>query len=73
MMQLTLKFYLFNKVLVHFYLSYFHALYLVSTPTYIFCIVHDLGAIGVAWKIQVMDSLQIDDLFMIDSWVYTTH
>ena len=57
-------YYLFNKVSVHFYLSYFYALYLVNTLTYnfyFFCIVCDLGALGVAWKIQVTGSFQIDD------------
>ena len=56
-------YYLFNKVSVHFYLSYFHALYLVSTLDCIFYIVRDLGALGVAQKMQVTSSLQIGDLF----------
>ena len=33
----------------------------------IFCIVCDLGTLGVAWNIQVTGSLQIDDLFTDDS------
>ena len=37
----------FHKALVHFYLSYFHALYLANTLTNIFCIVRDLSALGV--------------------------
>ena len=56
-------YYLFNKALVYFYLSYFHALYFVSTLTCIFCILHDFGVLGVARKIQVTSSLQTDDLF----------
>ena len=56
-------YYLFNKVSVHFYLSYFHALYLVSTLDCIFYIVRDLGALGVAQKMQVTSYLQIGDLF----------
>ena len=32
----------------HFYLSLFHVLYFMSILTYIFCIVCDLGALGVA-------------------------
>ena len=35
----------------HFYLSLFHALYIMSILAYIFCIVHDLGALGVIQKI----------------------
>ena len=55
------------KLLIHFYLSYFHALYLIIIITYIFYILHDLDALGIAWKIQVTDTLQIDNLFTIDS------
>ena len=33
------------------------------------CIVYDLGALKVARKIQVMGSLQVDDLFTTDLWV----
>ena len=33
-----------------------------------FCIVHDLDALGVVQKIQVMGFLQVDDLFTTDSW-----
>ena len=47
----------------HFYLSLFHALHFISILACIFCVVHDLGALGVARNIQVMDSLQINDLF----------
>ena len=35
----------------HFYLSSFHVLYFMSIVTCIFCIVRDLGALGVAQKI----------------------
>ena len=35
----------------------------MSILAYIFVIVYDLGALGIASKIQVMGSLQIDDLF----------
>ena len=53
----------------HFYLSLFHVLYIMSIFTYIFCIVRDLGELGVARKIQVTSSLQIDDLFIANPWV----
>ena len=52
----------------HFYLSLFHVLYFMSILACIFCIIRDLGTLGVAQKIQVMGSLQIDDLFIVDSW-----
>ena len=55
-------YYVFNKVSVHFYLFYFHALYLVSTLDCIFYIVRDLGTLGVAQKMQLTSSLQIGDL-----------
>ena len=35
----------------HFYLSLFHVLYFTSIFVYIFCIVCDLGALGVVQKI----------------------
>ena len=35
----------------HFYLSLFHVLYFMSILVYIFCIVRDLGALGVALEI----------------------
>ena len=35
----------------HFYLSLFHVLYFMSILAHIFCIVCDLGALGVAQKI----------------------
>ena len=56
-------YYLFNKVLVHFYLSYFHAFYFANTLGYIFCIICYLGALRISQKIQVTCSLQKDDLF----------
>ena len=62
-------YYLFNKVPIHFYPSYFHALYLVSTLVCIFCIVCDLDALGATLKIQITGSLQIDDLFTTSSRV----
>ena len=31
-------------------------------------IVHDLGVLEVEWKIQVISSLQVDDLFMVGLW-----
>lgn len=46
----------------HFYLSLFHTFYFVSILAYISCIV---------WKIQVMDPLHIDDLFITDLWTLT--
>ena len=48
-----------------FYLSLFHVLYFMSILACIFCIVLDLGTLGVAQKIYVMGSLQINDLFTI--------
>ena len=51
-----------NKVSFHFYLSYFHALYLVSTLTFIFYIVHDLRALGIAlynWFMGLGNSLKV--------------
>ena len=59
----------FHNALDHFYLSYFHELYLASTLTNIFCIVRDFSALGITRKIQITGSLQVDDLFTIDSWV----
>ena len=41
----------------YFYLSLFHALHFKSIIIYIFCIVRDLGALGVAQKIKVMGFL----------------
>ena len=35
----------------HFYLSLFDVLYFMSIIAYIFCIVRDLGALGIAKKI----------------------
>ena len=35
----------------HFYLSLFHVLYFMSILVYIFCIVRDVGTLGVAQKI----------------------
>ena len=32
----------------HFYLSLFHVLYFMNIFAYIFCIIHDLGALEVA-------------------------
>ena len=51
----------------HFYLSLFHTLYFMSIPTYISCIVHDLSVLWVVWKVQVMTSLQVADLFTVGS------
>ena len=51
----------------HFYLSLFHVLYFMSIPPCIFCIVRYLAALGIAQKIKVMGSLQIDDLFTINT------
>ena len=59
----------FNKVSIHFYLSFFYALCLIRILTYIFCIVHDLGTLRVVQKIQVTSSLQINDLSTTGSWV----
>ena len=39
----------------------------MSIIAYIFCIVRDLGVVGVAWKIQVIGSLQMDDFFTTGS------
>ena len=33
----------------------------------IYCIIHDLGALRVAQKIQVIGFLQVDDLFTVGS------
>ena len=52
-----------------FYLSLFHVLYFMSIFAYISCIVRDLGALGVAQKILVVGSLQINDMFTTISWV----
>ena len=38
----------------------------MSILAYIFCIAHYLSELGVALKIQIMGSLQIDDLFIVD-------
>ena len=32
------------------------------------CIVHNLGILGVAQKIQVIGSMQVDELFTVGSW-----
>ena len=58
-----------NKFSGHFCLSSFHALYLASILACIFCIVHGLGTLKVARKIQVTGSLKVDDLFIANSWV----
>ena len=52
-------------ILVLLYLIY--ALYMWSIQTHITYISHDLGALEVSWKIQVMGSLQVNDLFTIGS------
>ena len=39
--------YLFNDVPIYFYLSLFFVLYFMSIIAYIFCIVRDLGALGI--------------------------
>ena len=36
--------------------------------TYTSYIIHDLGALGVTQKIQVMGSLQVNNLFIINLW-----
>ena len=41
----------------------------MSILAYIFYIVCDLGALGVAQKIQVIGSLQLDDLFIVGLWI----
>ena len=43
-----------NKFIIHFYLSSFYVLYLISILPCISCIICDLGALGVARKIQIM-------------------
>ena len=39
---------------------------LLSIQVCIFCLVHDLGALGVVQKIQIMTSLQVNELFTVD-------
>ena len=41
----------------HVYLSLFCALHFMSIFVFIFYIIRDLGALRVAWKIQVIDLL----------------
>ena len=41
--------------------------------TFISYIVHNLNALGVAQKIQVMGSLQVDDLFITSLCTSTIH
>ena len=49
-------------------LSYIYVLSMLSIQVCIICIVYDLGALGIAWKIQVIDYLQdwwvVHNLFM---------
>ena len=56
------------KFQLHFNLSLFDILYLMNILTYISCVVYDLGELEVSWKIKVMSSLQVDDLFTSDLW-----
>ena len=35
----------------------------------IYCIVHKSSALGIMWNIQIMSSLQVDNLFIISSWI----
>ena len=42
-------------------LSYIYAIYLLSILVSISCIIHDLIALGVIHKIQVMGFLKVDD------------
>ena len=53
----------------HFYLSLFHVLYFMNILACIFCVVRELGTLGVAQQIYVMGSLHMDDLFTTSSWV----
>ena len=48
---------------------YYHiyALWLIWAIRFI-CIIHELGVLGIAQKIQVMGSLQVDELFITSSW-----
>ena len=55
-----------NKL--HFYPSLFHVLFFMNILVCIFYIVHDLGVLGVVQKIQVINSLQVDNLFIVGSW-----
>ena len=40
--------------------------YTLSFWSNIFSIVYDLGALGVTQKIQIIGSLQVDDLFIVN-------
>ena len=42
-------------------------LFFMSIMTYISCIEHELGALEITQKIQVMCSLQVDNLSIVDS------
>ena len=44
----------------------------LSIYTLITCFVHDLDALRVTWKIQVIGSLQYDKEFTISSWIRAT-
>ena len=51
----------------HLYLSLFNTLYFVSILACNSCIIHELGALGVVRKIQVMSFLQMDNLVTVNS------
>ena len=46
-------------------LSYIYALFMFNVKICIICIIYDLGALEVIRNSQIMNSLQVDMLFMI--------
>ena len=54
-------------------LSYIYALFMFNVKICIICIVYDLGTLKVARNSQIMNSLQVDMLFMIGLKTSTIH
>ena len=56
---------IYIMILVILSLSYIYALFMFNVKICIICIIYDLGALKVIRNSQIMNSLQVDMLFMI--------
>ena len=56
---------IYIMILVILSLSYIYALFMFNVKICIICIIYDLGALEVIRNSQIMNSLQVDMLFMI--------